>query len=172
MRIQHLPQERVPRSKLHKGAYRVAVRFVHSKCRPTFVWGSKLTLFSVSLFPIWNIYSIMAPKYKKSSTPSTMTALRVAPQQRAHLHVDISLGLLAFSLRSCLFNQRDPARARARSIPHSSLDPTHNKRWHLAPTSRRYPLAACCPPRFVPCHVVTFILYPNARTRLPLSMCI
>jgi len=33
-----------------------------------------------------------------------MTALRVAPQQRAHLHVDISLVSLAFSLRACHFN--------------------------------------------------------------------
>lgn len=121
-------------------------------------------------FPHLEIYSIMAPKYKKSSTPSTMTALRVAPQQRAHHHVDISLVSWAFSLRACHFNQRDPARARARSYPiHNWTLPTHNKRWHLAPNSRRYPLAACCPPRFVPCHVVTFILYPNARTRLPLS---
>jgi len=88
MRIQHLPPERVPRSELFKGSFIL----LRSSVAPT--------LFCYTLD------SITVPKYKKSSTPLTMTALPVVPPPPAPRHVDISpcqalaLALVSFPMTS------------------------------------------------------------------------
>jgi hypothetical protein len=91
MRIQHFPPQRVPRSRLHKGAFYYflpALLSDHSDAHRCDSLCGTTTLAASHAFCLPFTDSITAPKYKKSSTRSTMTALHVAPPPRAPLHVD------------------------------------------------------------------------------------
>jgi hypothetical protein len=124
MRIQHFPPERVSRPCVFKGSFVLAYRIASPVRGPN---------------PCLNSFTV--PKYKKSSIPSTMTALHVVQPPPARPHVDV----FVCPLRSYSTLSHDLARARARSYPHSppSSDPTHNiDGSFVRSTTRRYP---CCP---------------------------
>ena len=90
-------------------------------------WGSKTYTHSLFFLSPFEIHSITALKYKKSLTPSTMTALHVAQQQRAHLHVDISINCCLLALfshfRSCFCKQREPCPRTSTIIPPFIIEP-------------------------------------------------
>ena len=127
MRIQHLPPQRVPRSGMFKGSFII----LRSSVAQTF-------------FLFYTLDSITDPKYKKSSTPSTMTALHVVLPPPAPRHVDISL-CQAFALVPMPFPMTPPAHEHVHTPLHHRTQ-THKK--SMASSFHRTalpPLAACCP---------------------------
>jgi hypothetical protein len=125
MRIQHLPPERVPRSGVFKGSF-ILLRSSVAQ-----------TLFCSTLD------SITVPKYKKSSTPSTMTALHVVLPPPAPRHVNISL-CQAFALALMPFPMTSPAHEHVHTPLHHRTQ-THNFDGFFALPHGATSLAACCP---------------------------
>ena len=155
MRIQHLSPERVPRSGVLKGSFIL----LRSSVAPT-VFCSTLD-------------SITVPKYKKSSTPSTMTALHVVLPPPAPRHVDISL-CQALALALMPFPMTSPAHEHVHTpsppLPFPPLHhrtQTHNIGGFFAPPHGA--TLPCCllSIRFVPVTPSRFISYPNARNTSP-----
>lgn len=117
--------------------------------------------------PNLSLNSIMAPKYKKSSIPSTMTALHVAPPPPALPHVDAFVWPHTHPHHTFSTMTLPAARARSYPLPASS-DPTHNiDGFSFRSTTRRCP---CCSSGLFPSRRPHFISYPNARNTPSLSM--
>ena len=130
MRIQHFPSKRLSRSRMLKGSSTSDL---------------SRTCVAQPGFPD----SIMAPKYKKSSTRSTMTALHVVQPPPAHFRVDPFSGLAS------PFSWSRPNT----SIPPSSSDSTHNLDGSSQPLAPSHGATSATAPPAVhpvcPCHVVT-----------------
>jgi hypothetical protein len=130
MRIQHLPPERVPRSGVLKGSF-ILLRYSVAP-----------NLFCSTLD------SITVPKSKKSSTPSTMTALHVVLPPPAPRNVNVSLsGPRTSTFIPPLHHRTQLITSMAPSLHHTAL-----------------PFPCCLLSiRFVPVTPSRFISYPNAR---------